>query len=72
MTTILGLAIGFLVASIIGAVFCKVLLTMYERAKSEINSPDAARTRRFIFRWSLGGGLVFGFLAMIPHILRSI
>jgi hypothetical protein len=71
MITVFGALLGFAAASILGAMFCNVLLTMYEHAKADLGNPDAAQTRRLIFRWSLGAGMAFGLIYMVTRHLLS-
>jgi hypothetical protein len=76
MTSFWGLLIGFLAVSALGALFCNVLLTVYEQRKDDMDidgDPQvrAVQTQRLIFRWSLGAGIVIGVLTTILRLLPS-
>ena len=65
----------FFAASAFGAVFCNVLLTLYEQRKGDIlDNQDgeqvrALKTQRLIFRWSLGAGIIIGLLTLVLRLL---
>ena len=76
MTSFWGFVIGFLASSALGALFCNVLLTVYEKRRGDmVNQGDPElrelQTQRLIFRWSIGVGTVIGVLTMILKFLAQ-
>jgi hypothetical protein len=76
MTSFWGFVVGFLASSALGALFCNVLLTVYEKRRGDmVNQGDPElrelQTQRLIFRWSIGVGTVIGVLTMILKFLAQ-
>jgi hypothetical protein len=74
MTSFWGFVIGFLASFTLGALFCNVLLTVYEKRRSDMNNQGDSelrelQTQRLIFRWSIGAGIVIGVLTMLLRFL---
>jgi hypothetical protein len=74
MTSFWGFVIGFLASSALGALFCNVLLTVYEKRKGDMDhqgDPELRelQTQRLIFRSSIGVGVAIGVVATILKIL---
>ena len=76
MTSFWGFVVGFLASSALGALFCNVLLTVYEKRRGDMDNqvdPELHefQTQRLIFRWSIGVGTVIGVLTMILKFLAQ-